>query len=233
MPESAIGTAGEVQRDGTGEAVVMSVEERSRVRGPRRPVAPVRQGRAGGAGPTERSILTREGFVYFLVSLALLVAGLIQQVNLILLVFTLAAGPFLASIFGGRPMLRRLSVVRRAPSYVFSGDPLVLDYALENGRRWYAALALFVEDSLVPVDRTVPGATAITPRVFFARVPGAAAHAAPVAMPEPPARAVPVPRPGHRHAIALRHRRASGHDPAGRPDRRLSPDRPVDPPAGS
>lgn len=126
----------------------------------------------GALGPTERSILTREGFFYFLVSLTLLVAGLIQQVNLILLVFTLAAGPFLASIFGGRPMLRRLSVVRRAPTYVFSGEPLVIDYALENGRRWYTALALFIEDSLIPADRTVPGATTITPRVFFPRVPG-------------------------------------------------------------
>jgi uncharacterized protein (DUF58 family) len=126
----------------------------------------------GALGPTERSILTREGFFYFLVSLALLVAGLIQQVNLILLVFTLAAGPFLASIFGGRTMLRRLSVVRRVPAYVFCGDPLVIDYALENGRRWYTALALFIEDSLVPADRTVPGASTIMPRVFFPRVPG-------------------------------------------------------------
>jgi uncharacterized protein (DUF58 family) len=130
------------------------------------------KGVLGALGPTERSILTREGFLYFLVSLALLVAGLIQQVNLILLVFTLAAGPFLASIFGGRPMLRRLSVVRRVPAYVFSGDPLVIDYALENGRRWYTALALFIEDSLIPADRTVPGATTLTPRAFFPRVPG-------------------------------------------------------------
>ncbi len=68
----------------------------------------------------------------------LLAAGLWQQVNLILLVFTLSAGPFLASIFGGRAMLRRLSVVRRLPAYVFSGDPLVIDYTLENGRRWFA-----------------------------------------------------------------------------------------------
>ena len=58
----------------------------------------------GALGPTERSILTREGFFYFLVSLSLLVAGLIQQVNLILLVFTLAAGPFLASIFKVEPL---------------------------------------------------------------------------------------------------------------------------------
>jgi uncharacterized protein (DUF58 family) len=150
----------------------MSVDERSR--------PPARTGRLwrlakglfGALGPTERSILTREGVVYFLVSLTLLVAGLIQQVNLILLVFTLAAGPFMASIFGGRSMLRRLSVMRRVPAYVFAGDPLIIDYGLENGRRWYPALALFLEDALVPVDRAVSGASDLTPRVFFPRVAG-------------------------------------------------------------
>jgi uncharacterized protein (DUF58 family) len=150
----------------------VNAEERARPRARRGRIRRLAQGVLGALGPTERSILTREGFLYFLVSLVLLVAGLIQQVNLILLVFTLAAGPFLASIFGGRPMLRRLTVVRRVPTYVFSGDPLVLDYSLENGRRWYAALALFIEDSLIPMDRSVPGAKAITPRVFFPRVPG-------------------------------------------------------------
>ena len=126
----------------------------------------------GAVLPTERQILTREGFIYFLGGVLLLAAGLWQQVNLILLVFTLSAGPFLASIFGGRTMLRRLSVVRRLPAYVFSGDPLVIDYTLENGRRWFAALAVFLEDSLVPVDRSATGAVSVTPRVFFARVAG-------------------------------------------------------------
>ena len=209
----------------------MSVDERAtRPQARRGRLRRFARGVLGALGPTERSILTREGFFYFLVSLALLVAGLIQQINLILLVFTLAAGPFLASIFGGRPMLRRLTVVRRVPAYVFSGDPLVIDYALENGRRWYAALALFVEDSLIPVDRTVPGATALTPRVFFPRVPGQRPPSAAMAVPESASRTLPLPRPGHRHAVAVRDRRASGHDLAGRPDRRLSHDRPVDPP---
>ncbi len=62
-------------------------------------------------------------------------------------------------------------MVRRAPSYVFSGDPLVVNYTLENDRRWMAALALFMEDSLVRVDGAVQG-SAISPRVFFPRVPG-------------------------------------------------------------
>jgi uncharacterized protein (DUF58 family) len=127
-------------------------------------------GLASALVPTERTILTREGTGYFMIMVVLLGAGLWQQVNLILLVSTLAAGPFLASWLGGRALLRRLSVTRRVPSYVFSGDPLVVDYTLENGRRWTAALALFVEDSLVAVDRSAPGA-AITPRAFFPRVP--------------------------------------------------------------
>ena len=65
--------------------------------------------------PTERTILTREGWCYFGVMTLLLAAGLYQQVNLILLVSTLAAGPFLTSWIGSRTLLRRLSVVRRAP----------------------------------------------------------------------------------------------------------------------
>src|SRR5437868_5969103 len=136
----------------------MSVVEKPRPPGPSGRFRRMAKGLLGALGPTERSILTREGLVYFFVSLALLTAGLVHQVNLILLVFTLAAGPFLASIFGGRSMLRRLSVMRRVPAYVFSGDPLVVDYVLENGRRSYAALALFLEDSLVPTDRSISGA---------------------------------------------------------------------------
>ena len=57
--------------------------------------------------------------------------------------------------------------------YVFSGDPLVIDYTLENGRRWYGALAVFLEDSLVPVDRARSRERSASPLgVFFARVAG-------------------------------------------------------------
>jgi uncharacterized protein (DUF58 family) len=150
----------------------MSADGKLQSRGPRRGVRRLSRRFLDAVLPTERQILTREGFVYFLGGVLLLAAGLWQQVNLILLVFTLSAGPFLASIFGGRAMLRRLSVVRRIPGYVFSGDPLIIDYTLENGRRWYGALAVFLEDSLVPVDRATTGAINLTPRVFFARIAG-------------------------------------------------------------
>ena len=150
----------------------MSVDEKPRSRRPRGRILRLSRRLVDALWPTQRQILTREGFIYFCVSVALLGGGLLHQVNLILLVFTLSAGPFLASIFGGRTMLRRLNVQRRLPTYVFSGDRLIIDYTVENGRRWFAALALFLEDSMVPVDRSVSGATNVTPRIFFARVAG-------------------------------------------------------------
>jgi uncharacterized protein (DUF58 family) len=150
----------------------MSVDERSRTREPHGRIGHRIWRLLGALWPSQRQIPTREGWVYFCIGAALLSAGLIQQVNLILLVFTLSAGPLVASIFGGRTMLNRLNVQRRAPRYAFAGDPLVIDYMLENDRRWYAALALFIEDSLTPVDRSVSGAVIVTPRVFFPRVAG-------------------------------------------------------------
>lgn len=122
--------------------------------------------------PTGRLLWTREGMTYVAVWIVLLAMGLQQQINLILLVAGLAAGPVAASFVVSAAMLRKLRVTRRVPPYVFSGDPLKLDYTLENDRRWSAALALFIEDDVVPADRTVSGSTGFSPRVFYARVPG-------------------------------------------------------------
>jgi uncharacterized protein (DUF58 family) len=149
----------------------MSADDKARSPKPRGLVGRIARGLVSALVPNERTILTREGWCYFGVMSVLLAAGLYQQVNLVLLVSTLAAGPFLTSWIGSRALLRGLSVVRRIPGYEFSGDPLVVNYTLENGRRWTAALALFMEDSLVPVDGAAPGST-ISPRVFFPRVPG-------------------------------------------------------------
>jgi len=147
----------------------MSVDERPR--------APRGRGRAGKVArgliqaliPTERAMVTREGFGYFGVMLVLLAAGMLQQINLILLVATTAVGPFVASWFGSRAMLRRLGVVRRTPGYIFAGDRLTIDYSLENDRRRMPALAVFIEDQVAPADRGAAAAP-LAPRAFFPRV---------------------------------------------------------------
>jgi uncharacterized protein (DUF58 family) len=131
----------------------------------------IRRGLAG-LWPTQSTRWTREGGGYILIWFGLLLTGLYHQINLILLVAGLAAGPIVGSLVSSAAMLRRLRVTRRVPPYVFAGEPLHLDYLLENDRKWNAALALFVEDVLVPLDRSIAGSTTLTPRVFFARVAG-------------------------------------------------------------
>ncbi len=122
--------------------------------------------------PNQRLHWTQAGVIYFAVWVGLILTGLQQQINLILLIAGLAAGPIVASVFVSATMLRKLKVSRRVPSYAFSGDPLALDYTLENGRRYTAALALVLADELVPVDRAVSGSAGLAPVMFFPRVAG-------------------------------------------------------------
>ncbi len=122
--------------------------------------------------PNQRLRWTREGAIYTLFWLGLLTTGLLQQINLILLVAGLAAGPIVASILVSASMLRKLRITRRVDSYVFSGEPLAIDYTLDNDRRLSAVLALIVDDELASVDRQGVGPSGLIPRVFFPRVAG-------------------------------------------------------------
>ncbi len=122
--------------------------------------------------PNQRLRWTSEGVYYLIIWSVMLTIGLYQQVNLILLVAGLAAGPVIASIFVSAGMLSRLSVSRRTPAYVFSGEPLKIDYTLRNDRRWTAALALIADDVMTAVDRSLPGTRQLHSGVFFPQVPG-------------------------------------------------------------
>ncbi len=122
--------------------------------------------------PNQRLRWTREGLIYGFVWLGLLATGLQQQINLILLVAGLAAGPIVASVLVSASMLRRLRITRRVPPYVFSGEPLAIDYILDNDRRYIAALALILSDEMTPADRAVSGSSGLSPLAFFPRVAG-------------------------------------------------------------
>ncbi|WZO99495.1 DUF58 domain-containing protein [Isosphaeraceae bacterium EP7] len=119
----------------------------------------------------QRQRCTWEGAVYALVWAGLLMTGIYQQINLIFLVAGLVFGPIFASLIFSSRTVRKVRVHRRVPAYLFCGDPLNLDYTLDNDRKWTAALAISIEDHLIPLDRTIPGSSTINPRIFFARVP--------------------------------------------------------------
>src|SRR5260370_38037565 len=94
----------------------MSVETRTRP-GESRGVL----GRLAGSAlrvlwPTQRVLWTREGLIYVVVWLVLLALGLQQQINLILLVAGLAAGPGAASVLGRPGASSKLREGRRVTS---------------------------------------------------------------------------------------------------------------------
>ncbi len=139
---------------------------------PRRTIRRYTRWVVAGLWPNQKLRWTRAGMIYGVVWLGLLATGLWQQINLILLVAGLAAGPLVASIFVSAAMLRGLRVSRRVPAYVFAGEPLSIDYTLDNDRRYTSALALILSDELVPVDRVVSGPSGPFPVVFFPVVSG-------------------------------------------------------------
>ena len=120
--------------------------------------------------PNQKLRWTRAGVFYALIWVALLGMGLQQQINLILLIAALAAGPVVGSIWSSAAMVRKLRIARRVPPYAFSGEPLQIDYTLDNDRRHNAALALILTDEIIPVDRSISGATGLYPTGFFPRV---------------------------------------------------------------
>lgn len=126
----------------------------------------------GSIRPTQRLRWTTEGGGYILIWFVLLAIGLYQQINLVLLIAGLAAGPILGSMFVSAAMLRGLHLTRKTPPYVFSGETLTVEYQLENHRRWTDALALTAMQPLVPVESNAPGAVELLPTAFFPRVPG-------------------------------------------------------------
>lgn len=126
-----------------------------------------------GLKPNNRMRPTREGRGYFVLWLALLTIGLYLQSNLILLIAGLAAGPIVASVIVSAATLRRLDAIRRPPLYAFSGEPLSVEYTLDNTRRRNTTLATVIEDELSLVDRNAPPVR-LAPRVAMPRVAGRA-----------------------------------------------------------
>ena len=143
---------------------------------PRRAARRLTRGVSRVLWPSQTLRLTREGAIYLAVWFGLMGIGLRLQINLILLTAGLAFGPLFGSWFVSAAVLRGLKATRRAPPFAFAGEPMTVDYALENGRTWTAALALDVQDVLTPADRSVSGAGGLNPRAFFARVPAAGAR---------------------------------------------------------
>lgn len=108
--------------------------------------------------------VTREGWLYFIIMVLVLLGALIGKSNLLLLVFGLLAGPFVLNGHIALTMLARNQIVRQLPERAMQGDWFSVDLTLSN-RRWFVGSWMMVVE-----DHWRLGAEQLYPLIVFTRV---------------------------------------------------------------
>jgi uncharacterized protein (DUF58 family) len=92
--------------------------------------------------------ITLEGWLYLIVSGFILAGALTRQINLLMLLFGMLAGPLVISWRLVKNTLRKVEVRRMLPESVSAGDLLIVKLAAVN-RRWrLGCWSITIEDSL-------------------------------------------------------------------------------------
>ena len=117
-----------------------------------------------------KTILCREGWCYLFVLGMVLAGAMMREINLLLMLACLLAGPLLLSWPMMAATLRGLKIARRLPQGVYAGDLLVVNLELANTRRRLGSWAVVVEETIDRPDDHPddhPDGGPVRPRVFF------------------------------------------------------------------
>ena len=119
--------------------------------------------------PNGRLSICREGWVFFLVTLIVLAAAILRQINLLMAFFGMMAGAPILCWRVVQASLKLLEVRRKLPECISAGDLLVVEIDVTNGRRRLGSWALLVGDTVRRVgDDKHP---LLHPNVLFTSVP--------------------------------------------------------------
>lgn len=118
--------------------------------------------------------ITREGMFYLGVMGIILVAAVIRQINLLMLLYGVLAGPLLLSWSIVRQTLKKLDVTRRCPTTVTAGETFRVDLEVTNGKRRGSSFSVAVRDELKL--RGEPQSRCVGAEVYFPYVPAGQAN---------------------------------------------------------
>lgn len=97
-------------------------------------------------GTQTRQALTAQGFVFLAMMVVMFVGSLIGRSNMLMLVFSLMAGPFVAGGWMTFTMLKRMSVRRALPRRMMAGERIWVELTVENKKRRLSSWLLDVAD---------------------------------------------------------------------------------------
>jgi len=121
-----------------------------------------------------RVMLPREGMMYLLIMIVAFVASLIGRSNMLMLVFSIMAGPFIVNGWVTFSLLRRNHVRRAVPPRAMAGETISVEVTLQNRKLWFSSWLMVVRDR---VGRSSEGGflgpsteMGLEPTVLFASV---------------------------------------------------------------
>ena len=120
-----------------------------------------------------RVMLPREGLMYLIVMIVAFVASLIGRSNMLMLVFSIMAGPFVVNGWVIYSLLKNNRVSRRLPRSVMAGELVSVEVTLENRKRLFSTWLMVVRDQVnrERQRRFLDGADeSLEPAVLFASV---------------------------------------------------------------
>jgi uncharacterized protein (DUF58 family) len=111
-----------------------------------------------------------EGVYYLVVMGFILTAALIRQINLLMVLYGVLAGPLLLSWGIVRRQVKRVEVSRRAPKTVVAGEPFSVELEIHNGKNRGGSFGLRVVDELEKRGGGA-GTKSLTAEVYCSYVP--------------------------------------------------------------
>lgn len=93
-----------------------------------------------------------EGWCYLAILAVLFLGALIRDINLLMLLFGMLAGPVVYSLWYGWFALRKLEVRRELPDQAHAGQPFEVTIELTNQRRLFGVWAIMVNDAIRVVE---------------------------------------------------------------------------------
>jgi uncharacterized protein (DUF58 family) len=112
-----------------------------------------------------RVSLPRTGQFYLVIMILIFSGSLLGRSNMLMLVFSMMAGPFVINGWITYSMLKRTSVERIAPTRAMAGEPMTVELVLSNRKRLMSCWLLSVRDRIENNEEQ------LEPSLLFARVP--------------------------------------------------------------
>lgn len=121
----------------------------------------------------QRVMLPREGMMYLLIMIVAFVASLIGRSNMLMLVFSIMAGPFILNGWVTFSLLKHNRLQRRLPRRAMVGELLSVEVTLQNRKLWFSSWLMLVRDRVARESRRsllVTDESVLEPAVLFASV---------------------------------------------------------------